>query len=293
MCIIGGGVIGLELGMVYMKLGTKVTVVELTSQLLPGVDTDMVKVVQKHLKKGGADVRLDTKAVSVDKSGPGVKVTVEKAGKQEVIEAETLLVCVGFKPNSAGLGLEDVGVALDQRGHITVDQQLRTNVDGVYAIGDVTGGPYLAHKASAEGEVCAEVIAGHDRATDWRSIAAAIFTDPEIATAGMSETQAVAAGRNIKVGKFPFAASGRAMAVRETDGFIKSIIDADTNQVIGVGIVGPEASDLISEAALAIEMDAFAEDVALTIHPHPTLGEGMMESFKHAIGEAVHVMNKK
>ncbi|MCB9659009.1 MAG: dihydrolipoyl dehydrogenase [Sandaracinaceae bacterium] len=293
MCIIGGGVIGLELGMVYMKLGTKVTVVELTEQLLPGVDFDMVKVVQKHLKKGGVDVRLETKAVSVDKSGPGVKVTVERAGKQEVIDADTLLVCVGFKPNSQGLGLESVGVALDKRGHITVDQQLRTNVDGVYAIGDVTGGPYLAHKASAEAEICAEVIAGHNRATDWRGIPAAIFTEPEIATAGMSETQAIAAGRNVKVGKFPFAASGRAMAVRETDGFIKSIIDADTNQVIGVGIVGPEASDLISEAALAIEMDAFAEDVALTIHPHPTLGEGMMESFKHAIGEAVHIMNKK
>ncbi|MBK7150192.1 MAG: dihydrolipoyl dehydrogenase [Sandaracinaceae bacterium] len=293
MCIIGGGVIGLELGMVYMKLGTKVTVVELTNQLLPGVDLDMVKVVQKHLKKGGVDVRLETKAVACEKTAGGVRVTVEGGGKKETIEADILLVAVGFKPNTAGLGLDAVGVALDPRGHVIVDQQLRTNVDGIYAIGDVKGGPYLAHKASAEAEICAEVIAGHNRATDWRSIPAAIFTEPEIATAGMSETQAIAAGRNIKIGKFPFAASGRAMAVRETDGFIKTIVDADTNQVLGVGIVGPEASDLISEAALAIEMDAFAEDVALTVHPHPTLGEGMMESFKHAIGEAVHVMNKK
>ena len=243
LCIIGGGVIGLELGMVYMKLGTKVTVVELTDQLLPGVDSDLVRVVQKHLRKGKVDVRLKTKASAVEVTDGGVKVTVEGEKGTDTVEAETLLVAVGFRPNSKGLGLEEVGVELDDRGHIRVNEQLRTNVDGIYAIGDVTGGPYLAHKASAEAEVCAEVIAGHNRATDWRSIPAAIFTEPEIATAGMSETAAREAGRNVTIGKFPFAASGRAMAVRETDGFIKTIIDADNHRVIGVGIVGPEASE--------------------------------------------------
>lgn len=181
---------------------------------------------------------------------------------------------------------------LDPRGHVAVDGQFRTNVPSVYAIGDVKGPPYLAHKASKEAELAAEIIAGHKAGVDYRAIPAAIFTHPEIATVGLSEAAAKAQGKKIRVGKFPFAASGRAMAVSETDGFIKVIVDEDDHQVLGVGIVGPEASDLISEAALAIEMSAFAEDVALTIHPHPTLGEGVMEAFKAALGEAVHVLNK-
>ena len=292
MLIIGGGVIGLELGMVYQKLGTKLTVVELMDQLLPGTDLDLVRVVQKHLKKDGADIHLKSKAVKLEKSGSQAKVTIETEGKEQVIEAEKVLVAVGFKPNSTGLGLESVGVKLDERGHIVVDDQMRTNVPSVYAIGDVAGMPYLAHKASKEGEIAAEVIAGPKAAADYRGMPAAIFTDPEIATVGMTESQAKAEGKNVKVGKFPFAASGRAMAVSETDGFIKVIIDEADHQLLGVAIVGPEASDLISESALAIEMCAFAEDVALTVHPHPTLGEGVMEAFKHALGEAVHIMNR-
>ena len=292
MVIIGGGVIGLELGMVYQKLGTKLTVVELMDQLLPGTDLDLVRVVQKHLKKDGADIHLKSKAVKLEKSGGQAKVTIETEGKEQVIEAEKVLVAVGFKPNSAGVGLEGVGVKLDARGHIVVDDQMRTNVPSIYAIGDVAGMPYLAHKASKEGEIAAEVIAGHKAAADYRGMPAAIFTDPEIATVGMTESQAKAEGKNVKVGKFPFAASGRAMAVSETDGFIKVIIDEADHQLLGVAIVGPEASDLISESALALEMCAFAEDVALTVHPHPTLGEGVMEAFKHALGEAVHVMNR-
>ncbi|MBT8464783.1 MAG: dihydrolipoyl dehydrogenase [Deltaproteobacteria bacterium] len=292
MLIIGGGVIGLELGMVYQKLGTKLTVVELMDQLLPGTDLDLVRVVQKHLKKDGADIHLKSKAVRLEKSGGKAKVTIETEGKEQVIEAEKVLVAVGFKPNSAGLGLEGVGVKLDERGHILVDDQMRTNVPSIYAIGDVAGMPYLAHKASKEGEIAAEVIAGHKAAADYRGMPAAIFTDPEIATVGMTESQAKAEGKNVKVGKFPFAASGRAMAVSETDGFIKVIIDEADHQLLGVAIVGPEASDLISESALALEMCAFAEDVALTVHPHPTLGEGVMEAFKHALGEAVHIMNR-
>ncbi len=293
MLLIGGGVIGLELGMVYQKLGTKITVVELLDQLLPGTDADLVRVVQKHLKKDApADIHLSSKAVSLDKSGAKAKVTIETDGKQQVVEVEKVLVAVGFKPNSEGLGLDKVGVKLDERGHILVDDQLRTNVPTIFAIGDVIGQPYLAHKASKEGEIAAEVIAGRKAARDWRGMPAAIFTDPEIATVGLTETEAKAQGKQVKIGKFPFAASGRAMAVSETDGFVKVIIDESDHQLLGVAIVGPEASDLISESALAMEMCAFAEDVALTVHPHPTLGEGVMEAFKHALGEAIHIMNR-
>ena len=293
MLIIGGGVIGLELGMVYQKLGTKITVVELMDQLLPGTDLDLVRVVQKHLKKAGADVHLKSKAVKLEKSGGKAQVTIDTEGKEQVIEAEKVLVAVGFKPNSGGIGLENAGVKLDERGHLAVDEQLRTNVPSIFAIGDVAGMPYLAHKASKEGEIAAEVIAGHKAARDYRGIPAAIFTDPEIATVGLSEAEAKEQGKKVKIGKFPFAASGRAMAVSETDGFIKVIIDEADHQLLGVAIVGPEASDLISESALALEMCAFAEDVALTVHPHPTLGEGVMEAFKHALGEAVHIMNRR
>jgi len=293
MLLIGGGVIGLELGMVYQKLGTKITVVELLDQLLPGTDADLVRVVQKHLKKGEpADIYLESKAVSLEKTGGKAKVTIETGGEEKVIEVDKVLVAIGFKPNSRGLGLEDVGVELDDRGHIKVDDQFRTNVSSIFAIGDVAGPPYLAHKASKEGEIAAEVIAGHKSARDWRGMPAAIFTDPEIATVGLSEAEAKKQGKKIKIGKFPFSASGRAMSVNETDGFIKTIIDEADHQLLGVAIVGPEAADLISESALAMEMCAFAEDVALTIHPHPTLGEGVMEAFKHSLGEAIHIMNR-
>ncbi|MEM7447119.1 MAG: dihydrolipoyl dehydrogenase [Myxococcota bacterium] len=292
MVLIGGGVIGLELGMVYQKLGTKVTVVEMTKQLLPGTDPDLVKVVEKQLKKHGAEILLEAKAESCVVRDQVATVGVRHGGTLKSLEADKVLVAVGFRPNSQGLGLEEIGVKLDARGHIQVDDQLRTNVPSIFAIGDVCGGPYLAHKASKEGEIAAEVIAGHKAARDWRGMPAAIFTEPEIATVGLTETEAKAQGRKIKVGKFPFAASGRAMAVSATEGFIKTIIDPEDHQVLGVAIVGPEASDLISEAALGMEMCAFAEDIALTIHPHPTLGEGVMEAFKHALGEAIHIMNK-
>ncbi len=297
MVIIGGGVIGMELGMVYQKLGTKVTVVEMMDQLLPGTDKDVVRVVEKRFLKSDnpATSLTKAKALSCEVKGGVATVTVEHEGQQKKIEAEKVLVAVGFRPNSKNLGLEKAGVKLDDRGHIKVDEFLRTNVPSIYAIGDVTGGPYLAHKASKEGEIAAEVIAGHKGAKmDIVAMPAAIFTDPEIASVGLTETQAKKDGRKFNVGKFPFAASGRAMAVNETDGFIKVLTDAENDdKVLGVTIVGHEASDLISESALAMEMHAFAEDVALTVHPHPTLGEGVMEAFKHALGEAVHVMNKK
>jgi len=291
--LIGGGVIGLELGMVYQKLGSKVIVVEMLDQLLPTEDPDVVRVVEKRFTSRGGEVLTKAKAKSCKVTGSKATVVVEHEGKERSIEADNVLVAVGFRPNSGDLGLDKVGVKLDERGHITTNDKLQTNVPSIYAIGDVSGAPYLAHKATKEGETAAEIVAGHKSARDWRVIPAAIFTDPEIATAGLREKDAKAQGRAIKVGKFPFSVSGRAQAVSETDGFVKSIIDAETKEVLGVAIVGPEASDLISEAAVAIEMCAYAEDVALTIHPHPTLGEAVMESFKHALGEAVHIMNKK
>lgn len=290
--LIGGGVIGLELGMVYQKLGSKVVVVEMLDQLLPTEDPDLVRVVEKRFTSRGGEVLTKAKAKGCVVKGDKATVTVEHGGKERTIEADAVLVAVGFRPNSKGLGLEEVGVKLDERGHIPTNELIQTNVPTIYAVGDVSGPPYLAHKATKEGEIAAEVLAGHKSARDWRAMPAAIFTDPEIATAGLREKEAKAQGRAVKIGKFPFSVSGRAMAVSETDGFIKTIVDAETKEVLGVGIVGPEASDLISEAALAIEMCAFAEDVALTIHPHPTLGEAMMESFKHALGEAVHILNK-
>jgi dihydrolipoamide dehydrogenase len=290
--LIGGGVIGMELGMVYQKLGSKVIVVEMMSQLLPGVDTDLVRVVEKRFVDAGGEVLVNAKASGCKLKGDKATVTVEVQGKSRDIECDNVLVAVGFKPNSAELGLSDFGVKTDARGHVLVDERLQTNVAGVYGIGDVTGAPYLAHRAMAQGEVVAEVIAGKRAACDFRAMPAAIFTDPEIATVGLSEREAKEKGIAVKIGKFPFSILGRAMAMGEAVGFVKSIVDAEKNQVLGVCIVGPEASDLISEAALAIEMGAYAEDIALTVHPHPTLSEGLNESFKHALKEAVHILNK-
>lgn len=293
MVVVGGGVIGMELGTVFQKLGMKVIVVELMPNILTGVDADLMKVVEREFKKIGGEILVETKTEKVVKQGNKALVTLAaKDGTTRQVEADKVLMAVGFLPNSDGLGLETIGVKTDAKGHILVDDQLSTNVPGVYAIGDVTGQPYLAHKATKEGEIVAEIVAGHKAAVDWRAMPAAIFTDPEIATVGLSEEEAKKQGRKIRVGKFPFSASGRAMAVRHTTGFIKTIVSEADHEVLGVGIVGPEASDLISEASLAIEMCAFAEDVHLTVHPHPTLGEAVMESFKHALGEAVHIINK-
>ena len=203
-----------------------------------------------------------------------------------------ILVTVGRRPNSENLGLETVGVKVDDRGYIPVDNQMRTNVAGIYAIGDVNGGMLLAHKATKEGEVCAEVLAGHKAAFDARTIPAVVFTDPEVASAGMTEAEAKESGHDIKVGKFPFAALGRALSVNDTEGFAKVIMDAESEEVLGVHIVANGAGDLISEAALAIEMGAVARDLVLTIHPHPTLSEAVMEAAAVALGEAVHIVNR-
>ena len=293
MVVIGGGYIGLELGMVYAKLGTKVTVVEAMPRLLGTMDKDCVAVVERKLKKMGVEVMLNTKAKSWEDKGDRAVLTVELAdGKTATLDTDKILMSIGRRPNSENLGLDAVGVALDQRGYVIADDHLRTNVAGIYAIGDLIGGMMLAHKATKEGEVVAEIIAGHKAAVDVRTIPAVVFTDPEIASAGLTDDEAKAKGHTTKVGKFPFAALGRALSVNDSDGFAKVIIDANTEEVLGVHIVGNGAGDLISEAALAIEMGAVAQDLNLTVHPHPTLSEALREAAAVALGEAIHVINR-
>jgi dihydrolipoamide dehydrogenase len=287
--VIGGGYIGLELGTMLNKVGSQVTVVEAQDQVLPGFDAEVVKIIARKLKKSKVEVLLKAKALGWEERGDHAVVRVDVGGQVVEVPCDKILVTVGRRPNSEAfsqLGLEM------ERGHIKVDKQLKTNLPGVYAIGDVATGVMLAHKATHEGEVVAEVIAGHKAFNDARTVPAVVFTDPEVATAGMQEHEAVAAGHQIKVGKFPWAASGRALTMMDTDGFVKVVLDAADDRVLGVTIVGPHASDLISEAALAVEMDAEALDIGLTIHPHPTMGEAIMEAAKHALGEAVHILNR-
>lgn len=289
--VIGGGYIGLELGGVYAKLGAKVTVVEATASLLSGFDPDVIKVLTRRSKKEGVTHMLDTKALGWEKTADGIVVQVENAKGKHALDGDYVLVTVGRRPNTRGIGLEALGVAMDGP-FIKVDKQLRTSVPGVYAIGDVAGQPMLAHKATHDGEVVAEVIAGKNVFNDAKVVPAVVFTDPEIAVAGLTEPEAREKGLDIKVGKVPFAAIGKAIANNETDGFVKVVIDAKSHLVLGVTIVGYHASDIISEAALAIEMSAEALDIGLTIHPHPTLGESVMEAAKAALGEAIHVVNR-
>ncbi|CAN5878674.1 dihydrolipoyl dehydrogenase [soil metagenome] len=294
MVVIGGGYIGLELGMVYAKFGTKVTVVEAMPRLLGTMDKDCVAVVERKLKKLGVEVMLDTKAKSWEDKGDRAVLTVElKDGKTAAVDTDVILMSIGRRPNSENLGLDHAGVAIDKRGFVISDDHLRTNVGGIYAIGDLIGGMMLAHNATKEGEVVAEIIAGHKAAFDVRTIPAVVFTDPEIASTGLTEDEAKAKGHDkLKVGKFPFAALGRALSVNDTDGFVKVIGDGVTGELLGVHIVGNGASDLIAEATLAIEMGAVVDDLRLTVHAHPTLSEAIMEAASVALGEAIHVINR-
>jgi dihydrolipoamide dehydrogenase len=289
MVVIGGGYIGLELGMLYAKFGTKVTVVEGTPNLLPGTDPDLVGVVQRKMKKMGIEIHLEAKALGWEEKNGAAQVKVQTKEGEKTIECDRILVTVGRKPNSDGLGLEKIGVKVD-KGFVVVDKQQRTNVPGVYAIGDVAGQPMLAHKASKEADVVAEVISGHKAEMDVVAVPAVIFTDPEIAYVGLMQHEAEKQGRKVKIGKYPLGAHGRALAMAETDGFVKVIADAATDEVLGIAVVGVEASDMISEGALALEMGAFLPDIALTVHPHPTMGEAIMEAAKGALGESPHMI---
>lgn len=292
--VIGGGYIGLELGMAYAKFGSKVTVVEMLDDLLPGTDPELVRLVVRKARALGMEIYTSTTAKELKrgKSSAQLNIATPEGGKK--IEAEIVLVSIGRKPNTPpDLGLDKLGLQPDAKGFLKVDAQRRTSNPHVYAIGDIAGQPLLAHKASHEGLVAAEAICGLPSAADWQTVPAVIFTDPEIAYCGMSETEAQQAGYKILIGKFPFAALGRALTMSETDGFIKIIADEATKVVLGVQIVGPEASNLISEAVLAIEMGATLEDLALSIHPHPTLPEGLMEAAEAAMGKAIHILNPK
>ncbi len=290
--VIGGGVIGLELGTVYAKLGSKVAVVEMMDQLLPGTDPDLVKVVSRGLKKRGVDVFLKAKALGTRKEKGKTVVEIEWEGKKETIPADRILVAVGVRPNVEGLGLEKIGVALTPKGFIKVSERLQTSVPSVYAIGDVAGPPMLAHKASKEGVVAAEIIAGKDQRYDVRAIPGVIFTDPEVATVGMTEAQARAAGIDAQVGAFPLTASGRGLSVGKNEGLIKVVGDRKTGRLLGLHVCAASASEMVAEGAIAIEMGASVEDVALTVHPHPTFSEGVMEAAEAALGHAIHMINK-
>jgi dihydrolipoamide dehydrogenase len=290
--VIGGGIIGMELGGAYQRLGSELTVVEALPTILTGVDADVAAVVERTYTKRGAKILKGAKALGYEHQPDGsVAVRLDVGGKSETVVTDVVIVAVGMRPNGAGLGLEELGVEV-VKGFVPTDITGRTKVPGIYAVGDCSSVPMLAHKATKEGEVVAEVIAGHKAAKDWVGMPAAIFTDPEIATVGLGEQQAKEKGREVRVGKFPFAALGRAMAVNETDGFIKVVADKTSHEILGIHIVGPSATDLISEGALALEMHAFLEDVGLTVHPHPTLGEGMMEASQNALGHAIHVINR-
>jgi len=289
LAIIGGGVSGLEMGTMYAQLGCKVSVIEMLDQLLPGTDIDLVRVVERSLRRLGIEYHVKSKANSY-RDGK-VYATLED-GKEGTFEAEKVLVTVGRRPNSDGMGLETAGVQTDSHGFIQVNKKMQTNVPGIYAIGDVVGPPMLAHKASKEGIIAAEVIGGMNSEADFHAIPGVIFTDPEIATVGLTESQAKENGYEPIVGRFPFTALGRAVLAGETEGFSKIVADKTSNLVLGVHIVGSEASDLISEGALAIEMGATLEDIGFTVHPHPTLPESLMEAAEAAKGKAIHIIQK-
>ncbi len=287
--VIGGGYIGMEMGQMFRKLGSEVTIVEMQDSILPGFDADVVKLMKRKLKKSKIAVHTSSRALGWEEGDDGAIVRVETPKGEVALDCDYVLVTVGRRPNSEGL--EATGVELD-RGFVKIDKQCRTSVPKVYAVGDIAGGAMLAHKATHEGEICAEVIAGHPAFNDARTVPAVVFTDPEIATAGLQEHEARAQGFDVKTGVVPFAAIGRALTTMHTDGFVKTILDAADDRVLGITVCGPHASDLISEAALAVEMDAEALDIALTIHPHPTLGEALKESAMASLGQAIHVVNR-
>jgi dihydrolipoamide dehydrogenase len=291
--VVGGGYIGLELGTVYAALGSAVTVVEMTPGLLPGADRDLVDVLAKRVTQTMKSVLLNTKVTQMKAEGGGIRVAFEGDAGSNAQVFDRVLVAVGRRPNSKIAGLEKTQVQVDQRGFIMVDEQRRTHEPSIFAIGDVVGEPMLAHKASHEGRVAVEVMAGENVAFAPRAIPAVVFTDPELAWAGLTEAQAAKEHRKVTIAKFPWGASGRAITLDRTDGLTKLVLDPDTERLLGVGLVGPGAGELIAEGVLAIEMGATATDLKLTIHPHPTLTETLMESAEVFFGQATHVYRPK
>jgi dihydrolipoamide dehydrogenase len=290
--IIGGGYIGMEIGTFLLKLGSKITIIEATTNILPSSDQELVNIVIRKLNRTKkANILTNTKAKQCILTDKGVEIVViNDKGVEEKINADKVLVAVGRKPNVNNIGIENLGIELE-KGFIKVNKKMQTSLPNIYAIGDVTGGYMLAHKSSKEGIIAAEVIAGYKSEYDNYAMPFVIFTDPEIASVGLTEIEAKEKGFKVKVGKFPFAALGKSMAIGETDGFVKIVADEETNQLLGLHIVGYDASSLISEGTLAIEMGATVEDIALTIHPHPTIPEAIMEAAESTIGKAIHIVN--
>ncbi|KWX77630.1 dihydrolipoyl dehydrogenase [Paenibacillus sonchi] len=291
MIVIGGGYIGAELGQMYSKFGTKVTIIEGLDTVLPGFDKDMTRLVAKNMAKTGIEIVTNAKAESAVQNDKEVTVKYSVGGESKEVTADYLLVTVGRRPNTDGeLGLDLIGIELDERGLIKVDHQGRTNIPNIYAIGDIVPGLALAHKASYEGKVAAEAISGHKSVVDYKVIPAVVFTDPECSSVGLTEKEAKDKGYTVKSGKFPFAGNGRAVSLNSPEGFIKIVANSENNLVLGAQIVGIEASNLIAELGLAIEMGATLEDIALTIHAHPTLGEIVMEAAELVEGHPIHVV---
>ncbi|MGB6519896.1 MAG: dihydrolipoyl dehydrogenase [Candidatus Cybelea sp.] len=295
--VIGGGVIGLEFATVYGRIGAHVLVVEMLPQILSGTDVEIGKTLGRILKKQGIEIMLNTKVGALEKHGKTVRATLNgegTGGKDETREFDMVLVAVGRRPVTDHLELRKAGLDVDERGFIAVDRQQRTKVSNIFAVGDVTGAPLLAHRAMKQGVVAAEVING-DRSAAFDPVAVpnAIYTDPEVATVGLSEEEAKGAGYEVRVGKFPLAASGRARTMNESEGLIKLVADAKTDLLLGMHIVAPQAESLIGEGVIALEMGATLEDVGLSVHPHPTLTEGIMDAAEAAHGKAIHLINPK
>lgn len=291
MIVIGGGYIGLEMGSVWRRLGAEVTVVEFLDSIVPAMDAEIARQLHKTLEKQGMKFKLGTKVTAAKADAKGVTLTVEpaKGGEKETIEADIVLVSIGRKPYTENLGLEKVGVKLDNRGRIEVNNHFETNVKGIYAIGDVIAGPMLAHKAEEEGVAAVEIIAGQSGHVNYDAIPGVVYTWPEVATVGKTEEELKAAGVAYNVGKFPFLANSRARAVGDTDGLVKILACSKTDRVLGVHIIGPDAGTLIAEAVLALEYGASSEDIARTCHAHPTLNEALKEAALAVEGRAIHI----
>jgi dihydrolipoamide dehydrogenase len=289
--IVGAGVIGLELGSVWRRLGAQVQVIEFLDRVVPGIDGEVARQFQRLLEKQGMSFKLSSKVTAIDTSGPKLKAKVEPAagGAAEIIEADVVLVAVGRVPYVDGLGLKEAGVALDSRGRVVVDPHYATNVPGIYAIGDVIAGPMLAHKAEDEGIAVAEILAGQAGHVNYDVIPNVIYTYPEVASVGKTEEELREAGVSYNVGKFPFTANGRAKANMQTEGFVKILADAKTDRVLGVHIVGPDAGNMITEASVAMEFGGSSEDIARTCHPHPTFSEAIKEAALAVAKRAIHM----
>jgi dihydrolipoamide dehydrogenase len=289
--VIGGGVIGVELGGAYANFGTQVTILEGADDILSvGFEKQMSALVKRNLKKKGAEIYTKAMAKGVEETDTGVVVTFEVKGEEKKIEADYVFVMVGRRPNTDDMGIEQAGVKMTERGIIEIDKQCRTNVSNIYAIGDIVAGPQLAHKASYEAKIAAEAIAGHSSEIDYLGIPAVVFSDPELATVGYTEKDAKDEGIEVIAAKFPYAGNGRALSLDSTDGFVKLVTRKEDGVVIGAQIAGANASDIISELGLAVEAGMTAEDIALTIHAHPTLGEMTMEAAEVALGTPIHVL---